>query len=75
MAVVAVIRALDFAVVRPMALHRADGAQFQGQGLEALLNTRGQTLQLFHHPAVQAHLPSHGFSVSIIETLSSCKWG
>jgi hypothetical protein len=61
MAMVAMLRALDFAVMRPMALHRAGGAQLQGQGLEALLYTHGQSCQLFHHPPVQEHLPSHAY--------------
>jgi hypothetical protein len=35
MAIITIILALDFAIMRPMVLHRSKGAQFQRQGLES----------------------------------------
>jgi hypothetical protein len=62
MAMITVLHALDFAVMRPLPLHRAGAAQFQSQGLEALLNTPGQFLVIFDCSIAEAHLPFHFFN-------------
>jgi hypothetical protein len=59
MAMVTVLHALDFAVMRPLTLYRACGAQFQSQGLEALLNLLRQFWVIFDCPFAEVHLPSH----------------
>jgi hypothetical protein len=59
MAMITILNALDFAVMRPMPLHRAGGAQFQSQGLEAVLDMPRQFLVIFDCPFAEAHLPIH----------------
>jgi hypothetical protein len=59
MAMVTILHALDFAVMRPLPLHRAGAAQFQSQGLEALLNTLRQFPVISDCSFAEAHLPFH----------------
>ena len=59
MAMITILHALNFTVMRPLPLQRAGGAQFQSQGLEALLNLLRQFLVIFDCPFAEAHLPFH----------------
>jgi hypothetical protein len=56
---ITILHALDFAVMRPLPLHRAGSPQFQSQGLEALLNLLGQFMAIFDCSFAEAHLPFH----------------
>jgi hypothetical protein len=59
MAMIAILHALDFSIVRPMPLHGSGGAELQSQGLEALLDLPRQVLVIFDCSFAEAHLPNH----------------
>jgi hypothetical protein len=69
MAMITIILPPDFAIMGPMWLHRAKGAQFQRQGLEALLYIDRQLRVILHCPFIKAHFPPHmQLNVSFFET-------
>jgi hypothetical protein len=59
MAMITIILPLNFAIMGPLGLDRSEGAQFQRQGLEALMYIYRQLWVILHCPSVEAHFPNH----------------